>query len=56
MHKTDHNHHARADNMTLILFLDNEATIIQPGSKTWCARIARELITHLENVKFVLIA
>ena len=47
MHKTDHNHHTKADNMTLILILDNEATILQPGPKTWCARIARELITLL---------
>ena len=56
MHKTDHNHHTRTDNMTLILILDDEATIIQRGPKTWCARIAKDLITLLENVKLVLIA
>ena len=56
MHKTDHNHHTKADNMTLIVILDNEATIIQPGPKTKYARIAKELITLLENVKLVLIA
>ena len=55
MHKTNHNHHTKADNMTLILILDTEAEILQPGPKTWCARIARELITFLEKVKFVLI-
>ena len=42
--------------MTLTLILDDEATIIQPGPKIWCARTARELITFLENVNFVLIA
>ena len=56
MHKTDHNHHTKADNMTLILILDNEATILQPGPKTWRARIARDLFTLPENVKLVLIA
>ena len=56
MHKTDHNHHTRTDNMTLILILDNEATIIQPGPKTKRVRIAKELITLLENVKLVLTA
>ena len=56
MRKTDHNHHTKADNMTLILILDNEATIIQPGPKTRYARIAVELITLFENVKLVLIA
>ena len=56
MHKTDHNHHTKAGNMTLNLILDDEATIIQPGPKTRCVRIARELITLPENVKFVLIA
>ena len=56
MHETDHNHHTKADNMTLIIILDDKATIIQPGPKTWCARIARELITLLENIKLVLIA
>ena len=55
MHTTDHNHHTKADSLTLILILDDEATIIQRGPKTWCARIAKELITLLENVKFVLI-
>ena len=56
MHKTDHNHHTRTDNMTLILIQDDEATIIQPGSKTRHANTAKELITLLENVKLVLIA
>ena len=42
--------------MTLILILDDEATISQPGPKTRYARIAKELITVLENVKLVLIA
>ena len=56
MHKTEHNHHTKAENITLILILDNEATIIQPGPKTRYARIAKELITLLEIVKFVLIA
>ena len=55
MHKTDHDHHTKADNMTLILILDNEATVIQPGPKTTYARTAKELITLLINVKFVLI-
>ena len=50
MHKTDHNHHTKADNMTLVLILDDEAAIIQPRPKTWIACIARELITVLENV------
>ena len=56
MHKTDHNHHTKADNMTLILILDNEATIIQPGPETRHANTAKELITLPENVKLVLIA
>ena len=56
MHKIDHNHHTKADNMTLTLILDDEATILQPGPETWCARIASELITLLENVKLTLIA
>ena len=56
MHKTDHNHHTKADNMALILILDNETTIMQPGPKTRYARIAKEPITLLENVKLVLIA
>ena len=42
--------------MTLILILDDEAAIIQPGLKTRHANFAKELITLLENVKFVLIA
>ena len=56
MHKTDHNHHTKTDNMTSILILDDEATIIQPGPKARYARIAKELITVLKNVKLVLIA
>ena len=56
MHKIDHNHHTKTDDMTLILILDNEATIIQPGPKTRRVRIARELITLLANVKHVLTA
>ena len=56
MHKTDHNHHTKADKITLTLILDNEATIIQPGPKTRRVRIAKELITLLENVKLVLTA
>ena len=56
MHKTNHNHHTKADTMTSILILDTEAKILQPGPKTRCARIAREVITLLENVKFVLTA
>ena len=43
MHKNDHNHHTKADNMTLILILDDGATIIQPSPKTWCARIAKKI-------------
>ena len=42
--------------MILVLILDNEAIIKQPGPKTRYARIAIELITLLENVKLVLIA
>ena len=34
MPETDHNHHTKADNMTSILILDNEATTLQPGPKT----------------------
>ena len=56
MHKTDHNHHTKTDSLTLILILDDEATIIQPDPKTRYARIAKGLITLLENVKLVLIA
>ena len=56
MHETDHNHHTKADNMTLSLILDDQATIIQRSPKTWCARIAKELIKLHENVKIVLIA
>ena len=56
MHKTDHNHHTKADNITLILILENEATNIQPGPKTRRVRIAKELITFLVNVKLVLTA
>ena len=56
MHKTQHNHPTKADNMTLIQILDNEATIMQPCPKTRYARIAKELITLLENVKLVLVA
>ena len=56
MHKIDHNHHTKPDNMTWILILDNEATIVQSGPKTRYARIAKEIITILENVKLVLIA
>ena len=48
--------HKKPDNMILVLILDNEATIIQPGPKTRHANTARELITHLENLKLVLIA
>ena len=55
MHKTDHNHHTKPDNMSLILIVKDEATIIQPGPETKCARIANELIIFLENVKLVLI-
>ena len=54
MHKTDHNHHTKADNMTSILFLDNKATIMQPGPKIKYARNSKELITLPENVKLVL--
>ena len=56
MHKTDHNHHTKTDDKTLILILDGKATIIQRGPKNWCAHTAKELITLLENVKFVLTA
>ena len=55
MHKTDHNHHTKTDDMTLIQILDKEATIMQPGPKTRYANTASELITLLENVKLVLI-
>ena len=54
MHKTDHNYHTKPDSMTLILIVKDEATIIQPGPKTKCARIAKELITLLEKVKLAL--
>ena len=56
MHKTDHNDHTRTENMTFILILDDEATIIQPGPKTRHANTAEELITLPANVKLVLIA
>ena len=56
MHKTDNNHHTKPDNMTLILIQDGEAKIVQPGPKTSHARIAKELITLLENVELVLTA
>ena len=56
MHKTDYNHHTKADNMSLILILDDEATMIQPGTKTRYARIAKELIIVPENAKLVLTA
>ena len=55
MHKTDHNHHTKTDNMILILILDDEETIIQPRPKTRHANTAKDLITLLENVKLVLI-
>ena len=54
-HETDHNH-TKPDNMILILTLDDEATIAQPGLKTSYARIAKELIILFENVKLDLIA
>ena len=56
MHKTDHNHHTKPENVIIILILDNESTIIQPGPKTGYARIAMELITLRQNVNFALIA
>ena len=56
MHKTDHNHHTKTDNTTLILILDDKVTIIQPGPKARHASIAKELIILQENVKLVLIA
>ena len=56
LHKTDHNHHTKTDNMTLFLILDDEATIVQQGPKTSYARIAKELNTLFEKVKLVLIA
>ena len=56
MHKPDHNHHTKIDDMTLILNLDDKATVTQPGPKTRHANIANELIILLANVKFVLIA
>ena len=46
LHKTDLNHHTKTDNMTLILILDNEATIMQLGPKTRHARIAKELFSR----------
>ena len=55
-HKIDHNHRTKTDNMTLILSLDNKATITQPSPKTKCAGIAKEQILRIENVKFVFIA
>ena len=42
--------------MTLIQILDDKATVKQPDPKTRHAYTANELITLLENVKFVLIA
>ena len=56
MHKTDHNHHTKTDDMTLILILDGEARILQTGTKTKRAHTAKELITLPENVKLVLTA
>ena len=56
MLKTDHTHHTKADDKTLILILDNEAMIIQTGPKTKRAHIAKELTTLLANVKLVLTA
>ena len=56
MHKTDHNHRTKTDNMTSNLILDNVATIVQASHKTKIAHIAKGLITLPEKVKFVLIA
>ena len=56
MHKADHNHLTKPDAMNLILILDDEAIIIQPGPETIYACIAKELITLRENVKVVLVA
>ena len=55
MDKADHNHHTKKDNMTLNLIQDNETTITQTGLTARYARIAKELITLLKNVKRVLI-
>ena len=56
MHKTDHNHHTKAGDNTLIPILDNEATILQTSPKTTRAHTAKESFTLPENVKLVLIA
>ena len=45
MHKTDHNLHTKWDNMTSIVSLDDEASIVQPGQKTKQAHFPNELIT-----------
>ena len=55
MHKTDHNHHTKTDDMTLIQILEDKATATQSGPKTRHANTAKELITLLANVKLVLI-
>ena len=55
MHKIGHNHHTKTDDMTLTI-LDDKATVTQPGPRTRRVRIAKELITLLENVKLVLTA
>ena len=56
MHKTDHNHHTKTDDMTLIQILDNKATVKQPDPKTRHANTASEQITLLAKVKLVLTA
>ena len=53
MHKTDHNHLSKTDNLTPILILDHEATKVQPGQKTEHTGIAKELTTLPEIVKLV---
>ena len=56
MHKFDHNHHTKTDDMTLIQILDDKATVKQPDPKTRHPNTANELITFLASVKLVLIA
>ena len=53
---TDHVHHTKTDNMTLIPTLDDEATMVQTGYKTKLARISKKSITPPEGIKLLLMA